>query len=69
MLLKVGDAVMFSFNGKRLRGTVYVMDSEGGGVFFGASPSCDIKANNGVLYKHIPLDEIDLIKSAGAECN
>lgn len=53
-----GDRVQFECNGVLLTGTVFVIDSRGGGVCYGVCPSCDVIADNGTLYKHIPLSKV-----------
>ncbi|MEY8461048.1 hypothetical protein AALA69_07985 [Eggerthellaceae bacterium 24-137] len=56
----VGDRVRFEFEGSQILGSIFVIDARGGGALFGVCPSCDVKADDGILYKHIPLDEITL---------
>lgn len=46
-------------------GSVFVVDARGGGVRFGVCPSCDVKADEGTLYKHIPLNEVELAPAEG----
>lgn len=62
---KVGYRVRFEFEGSQILGSVFVVDARGGGVWFGVCPSCDVKANEGTLYKHIPLDEVELVTAEG----
>lgn len=57
----VGDRVRFEFEGSQILGSVFVVDARGGGVWFGVCPSCDVKADEGTLYKHIPLNEVELV--------
>lgn len=57
-MLKIGDRVTFAFDGEAIEGEVFVVEPQGGGVCFGVCPSCDIKADDGTLYKHIPVKEI-----------
>lgn len=53
-----GDRVQFESNGVLLTGTVFVVDSRGGGVCYGVCPSCDVIADDDTLYKHIPLSKV-----------
>lgn len=57
-LLEAGERVQFEFDGNLISGTVFVVDPRGGGVCFGVCPSYDVKADEGMLYKHIPLNEV-----------
>ncbi len=61
----VGDRVRFEFEGSQILGSVFVVDARGGGVRFGVCPSCDVKADEGTLYKHIPLNEVELAPAEG----
>lgn len=58
VLLEAGDRVQFEFDGNPISGTVFVVDSRGGGVCFGVCPSCDVRADDGMLYKHVPINEV-----------
>ncbi len=62
---KVGDRVRFEFEGSQIFGSVFVVDARGGGIWFGVCPSCDVKADEGTLYKHIPLNEVELAPAEG----
>lgn len=53
-----GDKVVFDFCGEDKTGEVFVYDFQGGGECFGVCASCDIFADDGVLYKHIPENAI-----------
>ena len=55
----VGDRVRFEFEGSQILGSVFVVDARGGGVRFG------VKADEGTLYKHIPLNEVELAPAEG----
>lgn len=54
VLPEAGDRVRFEFDGNLISGTVFVVDPRGGGVCFGICPSCDVRADDGTLYKHVP---------------
>lgn len=56
----VGDRVRFEFEEAPISGSIFVIDARGGGVWSGTCPSCDVKADDGTLYKHIPLNEVAL---------
>lgn len=61
----VGDRVRFEFEGSQILGGVFVVDVRGGGVWLGVCSSCDVKADDGTLYKHIPLNEVELVPEEG----
>ena len=52
VLPEAGDRVRFEFDGNLVSGTVF------GGVCFGICPSCDVRADDGTLYKHVPINEV-----------
>jgi hypothetical protein len=58
---RVGDRARFEFGGSQIFGRVFVVDVRGGGVWFGVCPSCDMRADEGTLNKHITLNEVELV--------
>lgn len=58
VLPEAGDRVRFEFDGNLISGTVFVVDPRGGGVCFSICPSCDVRADDGTLYKHVPINEV-----------
>ena len=62
-MLAKGDKVKACFDDKTIEGTIYIVDPRGGGFCFGVCPSYDILATDGVLYKHIPANEVEAIAS------
>ena len=59
VLPEAGDRVRFEFDGNLISGTVFVVDPRGGGVCFGICPSCDVRADDGTLHKHVPINEVE----------
>ena len=59
VLPEAGDRVRFEFDGNLISGTVFVVDPRGGGVCFGICPSCDVRADEGTLHKHVPINEVE----------
>ena len=43
-------------------GTVFVVDPRGGGLCSGICPSCDVRADDGTLHKHVPINESSLYR-------
>ena len=66
-LPKVGSPVRFLWEkyGKTLQkqGTIRIIDWAGGGACWGECASCDILvAEEDMLYKHIPLEQVELLE-------
>lgn len=66
-LPKVGSPVRFLWEkyGKTVQkqGTIRIIDWAGGGACWGECASCDILvAEEDMLYKHIPLEQVELLE-------
>ena len=66
-LPKVGSPVRFVLerDGKAVQkqGTIRIIDWAGGGIYWGECASCDILvAEEDMLYKHIPLEQVELLE-------
>lgn len=66
-LPKVGSPVRFVWEkyGKTVQkqGTIRIIDWAGGGACWGECASCDILvAEEDMLYKHIPLEQVELLE-------
>ena len=58
VLTEAGNRVRFEFDGNRVSGTVFGVYPRGGGRCFGVCPSCDVRADDGTLHKHVPINEV-----------
>ena len=60
--LHYGDRVRFVGLGEEtLIGTIEVKDSLGGGFYYGVCPSVDLMGEDGILYKHVPIVDVELL--------
>ena len=59
MQVKEEIRVVFRHNNEILHGKLAFYDPDGGGIWWGKCPSYDIDGDDGVLYKHVPEDDVE----------
>lgn len=54
------ELVKFEARGEELVGEIYIIDSQGGGIYWGCCPSVDVFVESkNCLYKHIAMVDLE----------